>query len=203
MNERTCTRCRETRPLSVFSRDASRPDGLHPWCTPCRAAAAKAYRAAHRERLRERHREWVAANPETMRSARRRHAEAHGDRRKARARAAYAADPARGRSHTAKWRNRPEFAEYNREMSRRHRALKRAAAVAPFTRDQLAARMAYCGNRCWICAGPFEQVDHVKPLAKGGPHMLANLRPICAPCNNRKRAKWPLTQEVLQSLLSH
>lgn len=81
--------------------------------------------------------------------------------------------------------------------------MTRAATVAPFTREQLAARMAYFGNRCWICAGPFEQVDHVKPLAKGGPHMLANLRPSCAPCNNRKRARWPLSKEDLRSLLLH
>lgn len=138
-----------------------------------------------------------------MRAAQRRHAQTHAEERRARARAAYAADPERGRSYRARYRSRPEYAELNREMSRRHRALKRAVTVAPFTRDQLAARMAYCGNRCWICAGPFEQVDHVKPLAKGGPHMLANLRPICAPCNNRKRATWPLSQEVLQSQLSH
>lgn len=32
--------------------------------------------------------------------------------------------------------------------------------------------------------------DHVKPLAKGGPHILANIRPACVSCNSRKHATW-------------
>ncbi|MGX7727586.1 HNH endonuclease [Rhodococcus sp. 5G237] len=39
-------------------------------------------------------------------------------------------------------------------------------------------------------------VDHVKPINKGGPHMLANLRPACGPCNSRKRDQWPFTNEI-------
>lgn len=139
---------------------------------------------------------------EYMAEASRRHRAADPEATRAKARALYAANPERSRSYTAKWRNRPGYADYNREMGRRHRAMVRTATVAPFTAQQLAARMAYFGNQCWICAGPFEQVDHVKPLAKGGPHMLANLRPSCAPCNNRKRARWPLDKEDLRSVRS-
>ena len=57
--------------------------------------------------------------------------------------------------------------------------------------QQLAAKLSYWGNRCWLCRGPATQVDHVKPLAKGGPHCLANLRPICGSCNSRKQDTWP------------
>jgi hypothetical protein len=28
-------------------------------------------------------------------------------------------------------------------------------------------------------------IDHVKPITKGGSHMLANLRPICEPLRHR------------------
>jgi len=52
--------------------------------------------------------------------------------------------------------------------------------------------MSYWGNKCWMCEGPFEHVDHVKPLSKGGPHILANLRPACASCNASKNDRWPL-----------
>lgn len=31
-----------------------------------------------------------------------------------------------------------------------------------------------------------------KPLAKGGLHCLANLRPACRACNAQKNARWPL-----------
>lgn len=50
---------------------------------------------------------------------------------------------------------------------------------------------------CWICGtGPKEVWDHVKPLAKGGAHCLANLRPACKKCNSFKRAKWPFSTSL-------
>lgn len=44
---------------------------------------------------------------------------------------------------------------------------------------------------CWMCGGEWAEIEHVKPLALGGPHILANLRPSCGPCNRRKGAHWP------------
>jgi 5-methylcytosine-specific restriction endonuclease McrA len=41
-----------------------------------------------------------------------------------------------------------------------------------------------------MCSGPFEHVDHVKPIAKGGLNVLSNMRPACGSCNSAKRAKW-------------
>lgn len=66
----------------------------------------------------------------------------------------------------------------------------RASRCAPITASALTARMAYFGFVCWMCGGPFEHVDHVKPVSRGGPHILSNLRPSCAPCNSKKRDKW-------------
>lgn len=54
--------------------------------------------------------------------------------------------------------------------------------------DCLAAKVAYWGDRCWMCHEPWNSLDHVKPLAAGGPHCLANLRPACMRCNRRKNA---------------
>lgn len=92
-------------------------------------------------------------------------------------------------------RYRAENLERHRQYGRRkegmRRARRRSSQAVPFTNAQLAARMAYWGNRCWICAGPFEAIDHVKPLVRGGPHMLANLQPACRACNSRKHTRWP------------
>lgn len=33
---KTCSRCRETKPLSEFGKDKNRPDGHNTWCKPCR-----------------------------------------------------------------------------------------------------------------------------------------------------------------------
>ncbi|QDH93197.1 HNH endonuclease [Gordonia phage Zipp] len=66
-----------------------------------------------------------------------------------------------------------------------------------FTAEQLAARVEFYGDRCWICGTPdWTAFDHVKPLNKGGPHMLSNLRPACSSCNRAKSDKWPLTAAV-------
>lgn len=74
-----------------------------------------------------------------------------------------------------------------REAARRARL--RGNLVVPFTAEQLAARLSMWPG-CWRCGQSSEQVDHVKPIAAGGPHCLANLRPICAPCNRRKWSTW-------------
>lgn len=72
------------------------------------------------------------------------------------------------------------------------RARKQRNLAIPFTKAQLLQRLAYWGFRCWLCAEEYAEIDHVKPVARGGGHLLANLRPICSGCNLRKGARWPL-----------
>jgi 5-methylcytosine-specific restriction endonuclease McrA len=79
----------------------------------------------------------------------------------------------------------------NRYRMELRRALQKDSQVVTFTIEMLEQRMTFY-HGCWICKSPrWDHVDHVKPLSKGGPHMLANLRPACAECNQRKGSKWP------------
>jgi len=78
-----------------------------------------------------------------------------------------------------------------RQRSRKYLANKANVLSLSYTHEQLQSKVAYWGNRCWICLGGWDAMDHVKPLAKGGPNILSNMRPICTPCNSRKRDKWP------------
>ena len=73
----------------------------------------------------------------------------------------------------------------------------REAKVVHFTAAQLASRLSMFSG-CWMCGTSTEEmhIDHVKPIIKGGPHMLSNLRPACAPCNLRKGSKWPYPEQV-------
>lgn len=91
-------------------------------------------------------------------------------------------------------RSRDQWLAANPEAARlikmNRRARLRGADAVPFTAEQATARVAYYGGRCWMCGGAYEQLDHVKPLSKGGPHMLSNLRPSCADCNVRKNGLW-------------
>lgn len=57
-----------------------------------------------------------------------------------------------------------------------------------------AAILAEHGMTCHICTGEIESLtdlhfDHVIPLARGGEHSAANIRPSHAVCNLRKGAR--------------
>lgn len=194
--KRPCRDCGKIKPLADYPRKAGCYLGLGPACKACfgkrRSAqrladlpARLAQEAAHRDKTRQQQRAWGRAY--------------HARRRQedptlypARQRARYWADPESARARDRAWHaaNR----EASRVISTRRAARRRAALAAvplvDFTREQLEARIAYWGGRCYLCGAPWEQVDHVKPVARGGPHCLANFRPTCGPCNNSKGATW-------------
>ena len=145
----------------------------------------KQWQAENREKLREYHRRWREANPGAAAAATRRWVENNPE--------AYDAACKRARQKALA---SPVHRENVRQAAQRRRARKIAAPSVPFTSEQWEQKVAYWGNRCYlqipgICTGGVEQAEHVKPLSKGGAHMLANLRPACAPCNRRKWDQWP------------
>lgn len=82
------------------------------------------------------------------------------------------------------------------KAQRDREARKALAPTVPFTEQQLRARLSmYVG--CWLCGREATTIDHVKPISRGGSHMLANLRPACGPCNSGKRDRWPLEDRCL------
>lgn len=173
-------------------------------------AALAAWRAANPERMREHARrshanpaakektkEWRAKNPDKVKvmakTWRTRNREQYLETmRRAAARVEREA-PGTATAKTKAWvEANPERARANsRRRSARAEAARHGVRVVDYSAAQCAAKMAYYGNKCFYCGGPFEHVDHHKPLSKGGPDMLANLRPSCASCNSRKATKWP------------
>ena len=168
-----CSRCKVEKPLDEFARSKARAhlDGRGNYCKQC---------------AREKAAEWTAANRELVNSAQRRRRASDPDRY--RAYEGTRTVPAGERSR----RFRAVNPEYMRAANHVRRALVRGARSVPFTVEQLEARLAYYGFRCWQCGAPWEHLDHVKPLSKGGPHMLSNLRPACAGCNLKKGSHWPV-----------
>ncbi len=53
----------------------------------------------------------------------------------------------------------------------------------PLNRRAVFARDA---NRCQYCHAPAENIDHVVPRSKGGPHSWDNVVAACRPCNAKK-----------------
>lgn len=43
--------------------------------------------------------------------------------------------------------------------------------------------------KCYICSGPFEEIEHVWSKALGGPDSLDNALPVCVQCNRGVRGK--------------
>ena len=125
----------------------------------------------------EKRRRYYAANVDVARAKRREYAREHRAVMSARAKEWDAANPERRRKR-------------GRENQARRRARILGTGSIPFTPEQLALRLSMWPG-CWVCGGSPTEVDHVKPLAKGGAHMLANLRPICQHCNRTKHKRWP------------
>lgn len=84
------------------------------------------------------------------------------------------------------WANHPERRRANRVARRAQE--RKAPGVAPAS--AIAARVAYYGSTCYLCrSAPYEHLDHVIPLSRGGSNWPANIRPACASCNVRKGNK--------------
>lgn len=196
--------------------------GLASYCRPCQRECHRAWREKNKEYERERKRAWVEANKERSQEYSRAWRETNKDALRERKRAYYEANKSKANERSQAWyednrdrqsarnaekykANRENALEKQRAYHKANperaraawatrRARKLSAATVAFMPEQLTQRWAYYGNKCWICRGEAEATDHVKPLSKGGAHMLCNLRPICAPCNATKHAKWPYTK---------
>lgn len=79
------------------------------------------------------------------------------------------------------WRNR--LAMLAKSANEKARAL---GVPGVLTGDAIAARFAYFGDRCWVCGGAGDTVDHVIPLGKRGANWPSNIRPACLHCNTAK-----------------
>lgn len=205
--EQRCRKCGVVQPLEAFNW-ANRAAGRRQ--TTCRLCFSEYNRTryeAQGEQIKAAVRTRYWADPEKVRAEGRRSYAKHIDERRAQGReyqlthdrTAYKVAWARAdrAANPEKWREKSRR-EYRQnplarmEVQWRRRAQKLATMTGPVTVALLRAKWSYWDGRCWICGGEAVEFDHVKPLAKGGAHMLCNLRPACRSCNAQKRDRWPL-----------
>lgn len=183
-----CARCANVLPLTDFGMRKAPSGNLvaRAYCRPC--ASAKAMEAYDPEKAKKSYQRRRQQDPERFRAYSRKQ---------------YWKDPESKKQRAKQWRrkNAERVLDYAKNYKTAHRAeatvwenARRAkiknSTVVSFTTQQLEQRMSMFPG-CWMCGGPKEQVDHVKPLAKGGMHVLSNLRPACGSCNRSKKDKWP------------
>ena len=96
---KTCWKCKQTKELTEFGLNKSKPDGLASECRPCKREQDREYAAKNRKAARVRAREWYKENKNSLtekqkqnrRDSRARYGKNHADKINAKNRARYAA----------------------------------------------------------------------------------------------------------------
>jgi HNH endonuclease len=176
---KVCKSCHIPKDANAFYKDKRVKDGLYGQCAECwqknnRVASQSAqtkWRETHPEDALAKGRAWRVTNRKRSNAFSRKWARNHREQVKARQR---------------RWvrENKARVALYAQE-----RRAREAGASGTTTPAQLQARIDYYGGRCYICGEPFEAIDHVISLNKGGTNWPSNLRPICKLDNSSKGDK--------------
>ena len=184
-----CPHCGETKPPEGFGWRSDRVGQLRPWCRECSNALSRKWNHETPEQARANERRWREANKER-----------YLERTRKRMARSYAVNPEAQAERTRRWlAKHPEVvALYNHR-----RAARKRNAPGRSSREQLLARWAYYGDRCWMCGAPAEVTDHVIALSRGGSNWPANLRPACRRCNGTKGTRsWRVAGKRLSTLSS-
>lgn len=210
-----CTSCGQVKPFDQYHKNKSKTDGYAQYCRDCSALKHKAWRDANPEKVKATTQKSYEKNKKQKLEYHRKYRSdpANRERERELARLAYVRNHQKIRERKRKhYRdNIDKYKEYrnkwyygNLETNRLNKRLRQAERRAKqknvlwifFTEEQFRQKMLYWNNECWLktdlCKKTFDAVDHVKPIDVGGSHILANLRPICQPCNSSKHNNWPI-----------
>lgn len=216
-----CSKCLETKPFSEFYREKRFAIGYQATCKECMRKHKREARLANpnmdheyylknKDRLLLQKKVKYATDDEHRKRIslqQKQYYQKNCEKIKTRVKAYTAQNQEKVTTYQKAYRSNPENILRSNAASRRYRAKvenKKALALrqalytyrklnAPgnSTKAQLKARWDYYGGKCWICTDDAREMDHVKPLTKGGSHWPGNLRPICRSCNARKSNTWP------------
>jgi 5-methylcytosine-specific restriction endonuclease McrA len=198
-----CGRCKIEQSLSCFNRCKQAKTGYSSYCKNCNSAICRERNERNPEIKRQKAREYHAAHkhePEFKAKMQARTSAWGNLHRQERCRSAQEwrqRNPEKVSALNKAWAlKNPEKV---RENVRRRFIRKHQYKYSKVSVSLLQAKISYWSARCWMCRAPYQAINHVKPLSKGGYHILCNLRPICRTCNLRKHNKWPIPQIPLRA----
>lgn len=192
---KTCSKCKESKDVSLFSRNRAMRDGYSNWCKPCCSDRARErYKDPMvRERMAARCREYEERHKEKRAKIKKARYEANKDEWNARARKWHKDNPERVREKAKRYREKhPEkYAAQTRTYNAKRRSVVRSGVSSSELKDWTMSREKICH---W-CEAPCDEsfhIDHYYPISKGGRHELDNLVISCPSCNLEKRASDPI-----------
>lgn len=193
---KTCTKCKETKPVSEFYKSVSRRGKvvLRADCKACVIGRSKERYWSDTEAKKKYDRQrylndpvaalsragkWKSENPEKMEESRRKWREAN---------------PEKHKESQRQWAiKNPEKVQSN---VRARRARKRGAKGSHTDADieAILVRQKYKCAECGLDVKnrSSRQIDHIMPLKLGGSNWPTNLQVLCNTCNKVKSAKHPL-----------
>lgn len=177
-----CSKCKLSKPLEDFHRDARRADGRQTECKACRTVYSAAYRSANASHMREMTKVWASTHSARVREVRAAYRAAHSHAYREWA----TSHPLSVRQAQRRW------AEANpqkvRELRHRRRVRLRLGFVEKVDTTELYERD---GGRCGICGYKVEleavSIDHIIPIAAGGAHSYSNTRITHLACNLKRK----------------
>lgn len=185
-----CWKCKKTLAIELFGSNRSRPDGKNVTCRECVRAISKARSAYHDQ--------WRAKNPEKFNAGCRRWAEANKSRSKEIKDASYQKHREKRLeskrtyylNNKEKYRAWDKLVDPNirRGVKNRRRARIEGNGFVKYNPAEIFARD---GHSCIYCDAPALHLDHLIPIARGGPDTPDNVAAACARCNKRKGKKTP------------
>lgn len=169
--EKYCPKCDRTRPISCFSLRSKRSKYYQSYCSECRLKAL----------------ETVPDNPEAAKKRRAKYREANKKELNRKERDRYDRNREQEREQYRQWSQTPEGKEINKVRRERHRSRK-VNAPGDCTYEQWLEILDAHGFTCYLCHRPHPdlQMEHKRPLSRGGSNDPRNIAPSCPTCNQRK-----------------
>jgi 5-methylcytosine-specific restriction endonuclease McrA len=200
MKYKTCFICESRLPATpeYFNRDASRSDGLHPYCKECRSKK-RAERYANspdlRAKAQKRANDWFYENRERARVNRKKQYWKDPESAIEDVRQWREENPERYRKNNRnKWQRMTEEQKNNARAYVRNRRAMIKNSDGEHTAEEVQERLEEQGYMCFYCSHPLEDdyhIDHYYPLSKGGSNNIDNLVASCPTCNLSKHDKDP------------
>ena len=187
---KTCTKCKEAKQNNEFGINSSRPDGLNCWCKVCAKGSDAKYRAENKAKVKESAEKWREANYEKKKASDTRYRAENAEKVKKSHEAYRLANPTKFNANKAAWNKANQ--DKRRIIEHNYRARKSGGKLSAGLASKLFRLQKGRCPCCGLLLGKNFHLDHIVPLALGGPNIDSNIQLLRSTCNTNKHAKDPV-----------